>query len=212
MEYLKIREETGIKLGELIARDVGKIVKRTYWNNKKIYQLFGKRSSKEIINDGTTCFMNPCLDFTLVSASLMKANNLEYGMIIEEYLPTKDFAFNRLHFVLEFKDKEEKYTLNYKGCNIVYVEKGEYTGRKDMPQAQIIKIPGEKIDPNKTIYENLGYKNLEEFCEKKLKGYCLEKNLGRLKKDNTMENYYGYKKNFGEDLIINPQSSNQLSI
>jgi len=203
--------ETGVGLGKQIAQYVNEKVKRTYWDNKKIRQLFGKRSAKEIINDGTTSFMNPCLDFTLVSASLMKSKNMEYDIIIEEHLPTKDFDFNRLHFVLEFKDKGEKYMLNYKSCNVVYVEKGGYAGRKDLPQAQIIKIPGEIIYPDKTIYENMGYGSLEELCEKRLKEYSLEKNLKRLERDNTIENYSEYQKNFGDGLIINPQPSDLLS-
>jgi hypothetical protein len=110
-----------------------------------------------------------------------------------------------LHFVIEFQnnDKQSKeYFLNYKRANEVYLLEGKYNGRQDLPLAQILKIQGLKLNPKNPLYVNLGYKTLEEFSKENFKGYSLEKNISRLKKDNSIENYQKYKQKFGEDFLI----------
>jgi len=200
LEYLLT--EKGIALGQAIALWVDKKIKRVQWTNEQIDNWFGKRSVKEIIQNGTTCFMNPCLDLTLVSSYVLTQNNIKNNLVIEEHLPTKEFNFNRLHFALDFLDETGKYFLNYEQENKAYVCVGEYSGRKDIPQAKIIKISGALIKPDKSLYENLK-ESLEKLFNGFSTGYSLEKNLQRLKEDNKAENYFRYKKNFGENFIIN---------
>ena len=192
-----------IGLAKEIVLNVNKKVERTYWSNKQIDELFGKRSANEIIKNGTTCFMNPCLDLTLVSASMMYSQNILHSLVIEEHFATQKFPFNRLHFVLEFKPEKEIYTLNYKTCNEVHISKGDYRGRSDIPLAKMIRISGKRINPNKNIYENLGYNNLDNLLQNKFKGYSLESNLNRLKQDNSRENYKAYLAHYGKSFEIN---------
>ncbi len=192
MEYLLT--EKGIALGQAIALWVDKKIKRTYWTNEQINKKFGRRSIKEIIEERTTCFMNPCSDLTLVSSYLLTQNQIKNNLVIEEHLPTKEFNFNRLHFALDYADGTGIYHLNYKDNNFAYVGIGEYLGREDIPQAQLIRISGEEINPNKPLYENL--KNIKTE-------FSLEKNLQKLKRDNSEENYNHYKKKYGERFIIN---------
>jgi len=206
--------KTGIEFAKEIVSEVNKKVKRVYWTNEEINRYFGRRSAKEILDNGTTCFMNPCLDLNLASGFLISSKNMHYTLVIEELLPAKDFNFdksnlvlkdfnfNRLHFTLEFQDTGGKYVINYKRENEVCILKGEYGGRKDIPVAQIIRIPGEKINPDKPIYRNLGYGSLEDLIENQFKGYSLGENLERLKKDNSLENYGHYKKRYGEKVRI----------
>jgi hypothetical protein len=192
----------GIDLAKNIALEVNKKVRRVYWTNEQIDKWFGRRSTQEIIKNGTTCFMNPCLELTLVSAYLMSSEQILHELIIEEHLPTKEFPFNRLHFAINFQYKNERCNLNYKRNNEVHIFKEEYNGRGDIPRAQIIKIPGENINPYKNLYENLGYNTLEDLIKGKFKGYSLESNLNRLKQDNSQENYRFYKEKYGERLNI----------
>jgi len=193
-----------------IVYKIDKKVKRIYWTNEEIDKYFAKRSAISILDSETTCFMNPCLDLTLASAAIMHSKDIPHVFVIEEHLPTKEFPFNRLHFALEFKDERKNYVLNYKTGNRVYISEGNYNGRKDIPMAQIMRIPGKKINPYKTIYKNLGYDTLEELIKNKFKGYSLENNLNRLKRDNSEEEYKSYKTRCGEkfNIIIEPQ--NQL--
>ncbi len=193
MEYLLT--ETGIALGQAIALWVDKKIKRTYWTNEQIDKWFGKRSIKEIIEEETTCFMNPCFDLTLVSSYLLTQNKIKNDVVIEEHLPTNEFNFNRLHFALNFTDGTGEYYLNYKNKNFAYINAGKYSGRKDISQAQLIKISGEIIDSTKPLYENLN-KNIKT-------GFSLEKCIKRLKQDNSLENYNQYRQKCGERFVIN---------
>lgn len=196
------KDEDGMGFAKKIIFEVNNKIKRVYWTNEEIDKWFGKRSAKEIINNGTTCFMNSCLDVTLVSASIIYSKNIPYTLVIEEHLPTKEFKFNRLHFVLEFEYDKNKYFLNYKRCNDVYIYEGVYNGRRDIPFAQIMRIPGKKINPNKSLHENLNYNNLEDLLKKEFRDYSLKTNLMRLKQDNSKENYYLFKQKYGENFII----------
>jgi len=143
--------------------------------------------------------------------------HIPYKFIIEEQLPTKDFNFDkstlvlkdfdfRLHFALDFQNKDEKYGLDYKRENEVHIFYGGYNGRTDIQNAQIIRVSGEKINPFIPLYKNLGYNSLEDLIKDKFKGYSLEKNLKRLKQDNSIENYKAYKQRCGENfnIIIKP--------
>ena len=202
MEFVFSKDKNETDIAEDVVLQVNQKVKRVYWTNDKIDKFFARRSAKEIITDGTTCFMNPCLDLTLVSSYFLSSNNIEHNFVIEEHLPTKEFSFNRLHFALEFQNQNKNYTLNYKRVNEVYLSEGNYAGREDIPCVQIIKIPGENINPYKSIYRNLGYDTLEDLIKDKFKGYSLDSNINKLKQDNYKENYNQYKKRFGKELNL----------
>ena len=213
MEYLKYdAKEKGIAFGQAVVSWVNKKIKRVFWTNSEIDKWFGKRSVNEIIQNGTTCFMNPCFDLTLVSSYLMTQNKINNNFVVEEHLPTKEFNFNRLHFALNFTEGMEKYYLNYKSGSIVYIGAGEYQGRKDILQAQMTKISGLLINPKKPLHKSLKHSSLEKLFKNMTIGFSLEKNIDRLKQDNNQENYSLYKQKCGENLIINSQQQNQPSI
>lgn len=187
-----------------IVSEVDKKVKRVYWTNEQIDKYFGKRPINEILSSGETCFMNPCSDLTIVSSYIMSRKKIPNNLIIEEHLPSDGFNFNRLHFVIEFQDPtlNEEYSLNYKRANEVYLLKGKYSGRKDLPLSKKIKLSGKKINPLKPIHEIFGYNTLESFFKEQFNGYSLESNILKLKKDNSLENYENYKNRFGEKFQI----------
>jgi len=194
---------SGIIFARELISNVDKAVKRTYWTNQEIDKFFGKRSAKEIIKDGTTCYMNPCSDLNLVSSYILFINNLPHEWIIEEILPTKEFNFSRLHFILEFKEDNHFYSIDYKRNNEVYIFNGKYNGREDLQIKQTIRIQNHQINLEKSLYENINNSQLSNL----LKNYSLEANLNRLKQDNYIENYERFKRIFGENFIIK-QSQN----
>ncbi len=198
---------SGIEIAKRIVSNVDEMVKRIYWTNKEIHKWFGKRSAKEILNNGHTCFMNPCSDLTLVSSFIMDQNKIPHEWIIKEYLPTENFNFNRLHFVLEFKHNDKLHVLDYQKLNDVYIYEGKYNGRQDLPATTTIKIPSTQIDLKKSLYEIINNSHIKNS----LVNYSLEKNLARLKQDNSIENYERFKKTHGEEFIIKqPQSQPSL--
>jgi hypothetical protein len=191
----------GIYTARDIIHEVNTKVKRVFWPNEQIDEFFARRSATEILYNGTTCFMNPCLDLTLVSSSIMSSKKIPHSFVIEEHLPTPEFPFNRLHFALEFKNGNQDYVIDYKGENEVHIYMGKYNGRKDIPSAQIIRILGDKINPYKALFKSLGYDTIEGIKNKFL-GYSLEANLSRLKQDNSTENYRDYLRRNGENLKV----------
>lgn len=201
--------DKSIELAKEIALETNKRVKRIYWTNEEIEKYFGNRSTQEIIQNGTTCFMNPCLDLTLVSAYLMSSRRVEHDLIIEEHLPTQEFPFNRLHFAIEFKNSDKSYFINYKRNNEVHIFKGNYNGREDILQEKMIILPGEKINPYRQIYKNLGYETLEELIKDKFTGFSVEHIINRLKHDNSLKNFNDYLKKYGEGLNIITKLQNQ---
>ncbi len=211
MRFIFSKKRKGINLGKEIISEVNERVKRVYWTNEEIDKFFAKRSANEIIQNRTTCYINPCLDLTLASAAILFSKNTPYFFVIEEHLPTQEFPFNRLHFALEFQYENKKYALNYKRCNEVYLYEGDYKGREDIPLAQIIRVSGESINPYRPLYKNLGYTTLNDLIKNKFKGYSLESNLNRLKQDNSEENYKLFKERYGEEFKIILKPQNQLS-
>jgi hypothetical protein len=195
----------GIYTARDIVYEVDAKVKRVFWTNEQIDEFFAKRSATEILYSEFTGFMNPCLDLTLVSSSIMSSKKIPHVFVIEEHSPTLEFPFNRLHFALEFKNGNQDYVMDYKGENEVHIYIGKYNRRKDIPSAQIIKILGDKINPYKALFKSLGYNTIESMKDKFL-GYSLEANLSRLKQNNSIENYKDYLRRNGEKfkIIIKP--------
>ena len=202
MNFLIPQGQDGIILAKEIISEVNNRVRRIYWTNDEIDKYFAKRSATEILRNGFTGFMNPCLDLTLVSASMIASRDIPYFFIIEEHLPTTNFDFNRLHFVLEFQSRDRQYFLNYKKDNEVHIGEGKYEGRKDIPLSQIKRISGEKINPYKPIYQNFGYETLNAFIENEFNGYSLESNLQRLKLDNSVTNFNKHEKECGKNFKV----------
>ena len=194
--------KNGIDLAKEIVFEVDEKIERIFWTNEQIDKFFAQRSAIEILKNGKTGFMNPCLDLTLVSAAIMASKSIPYFFVIEEHLPTSEFNFNRLHFALDFQHKNIKYFLNYKKANEVHIGKGEYIGRQDIPLSQIIRIPGEIINPYRPICKSLGYDTLNDLIKDKFNDYSLELNIKRLKQDNSKENYISHKKECGDKFKI----------
>ncbi len=189
---------SGIHLAKKIISMVDEAVKRIYWTNEEIDKWFAKRSAKEIINSKHTCLMNPYPDLTFVTSYILSLNNLPHEWVIEKHLSTEDFNLNRLHFVLEFNLHKKQYVIDYKRANDVYVYEGKYDGKEVLLKKQGIRIPDNKINLEESLYENMKNSNPKNY----LVGYLLEKNINRLKQDNSQENYERFTRLFGENLIV----------
>lgn len=182
---------------ENIIYQTDKKVKRVYWTNEEIDEWFGKRSVSKIIENGTTCFMNPCSDLSIVSASILNQNKIPYSLSITENLPEKHFDFNRIHFILRLNYQNAPLYIDYKRNNEVYLSR-EFPEKNSRIIKQVIQIPGEEIDIKKSLQENIKNSSKGKF----LKSFSLDKNINRLKKDNSPENYDSFIEHYGNELRI----------
>lgn len=199
---LPIITATGTEFLEQIVIWTDLNIERAKWSNRAIERQLGRRTANQIIQSGNTCYMNPCLDLTLVAAAIAQINGVPHTLIIEEHGPTDKFPANRLHFALETKEFGDFY-LNYKSGNTVEIGNGNYPGRADIPRIQMIHIDGRDIDYSMPLHTNLHHGNLNEALKKLFKGYNLTQQLKRLAKDNTDRNYQAHIKKNGLAFKVN---------
>jgi len=160
-------------------------IEKKRWDNDKLEQKFGKRSAMEILKDGDTFYMNPCLDYTLVTYEILRRNSFRPSIAIDELIQ-KLYDFHNLHFALEFKHKNQPYYLDFTQLNKVLLGRGMFSNeRDDVTVFQTLRIRKE-LDPEKNIFENLS-----EY-EEKLMDFRIERVLKQIKKDNTPKTYKSY--------------------
>jgi hypothetical protein len=194
--------ETGIDFATRLVMWVDKYITRDRWSDRDIERTFARRSPIQVIEEGETFYMNPCLDLTLATAGLAQRNGVPHTLVMEEHGPTADYSFNRLHFALELHDTETTWHINYRNGNNVHIGKGNYPGRKDLPQLTFIRKDWYEIDYTIPLHASLGFKTLPQAFKKLFKGYDIAKQLARLKKDNTKRNYEAYQKACSSEFVL----------
>ena len=195
----------GINLAKEIVENVGNTVKRVRWTNEEIDKNVGKRRAREIIESENTHYMNPCLDLTLASLLLLKERGVNHALVIEEHAPTRDYPFNRLHFVAEFSDNTGSYVINYAKPNLVTLSQGVYTRHPEIEQRKLIRLTKEVLDLSSLVHVNLGAKSVDDLGDI-FEGYKLASNVDRLKEDNTPIKYQAYLKKKGHNLQVRIES------
>jgi len=192
----------GICYASSLVEQIDQQIKRVRWTSEKIDRKFAKRSGKEILEEGETFYMNPCLDLTLATAALMRRDTINYQMAIEEHDKTEKMPFNHVHFALEFSDRTGSYFINFKTMEIVQIGRENYLGRPDIPQVQLFRIDGSKIDPAKSLSQNLGFTSIEETLRKLFHGYQITPHIEKLKRDNTPKKFEEYEKETSKNLKV----------
>lgn len=164
-------------------------VERKKWSNEEIEEKFTKRDSRQILEEGHTCYMNPCLDINLVVYEVLRTNAFNPIFVIQELTYNHS---NHLHFAIEFNYQEELYFLDIVAMNHVSLKKGKYHHHKEsIKSLQIIRMDGD-FNPNDAPLSSIG----ENF---KPIGFDLDLQLARLKRDNTPKTYENYLARIGDN-------------
>ena len=175
------------KLEEFVSSTLfwlDKRVKRRRWSDSEIDEQFAKRSAEQVLAEGHTCYMNPCLDFTLVLHDTLRINGLDPVMAIRE-LSGGGYPFNRLHFGSEFVYEGEPYFLEFKTLNEVFLGRGKFFGLREGTKTVGTLRLASVITPDMNIFDVLG----EPLP---FRDFRLGLQLGRLKQDNTDKTYRRY--------------------
>ena len=173
------------RMGKLVSW-IDARVKMKHWSNEEIVAKFTKRDAKTILIDGDIGFMNSCSDLTLVALALLKKNGFKPILVVEK-LKQKKYDFVRMHFVLEFFDKDVLYFLEFIQGNQVLLRKGEYPARHN-EEIETLKI--QRIENNIRFDQNM--QSVLEEAKFDLSDFHLEKVVAQLQKDNTPETYANY--------------------
>ena len=170
------------------------------WDNDKIDSAFAQRSAEQILADGHTFYMNPCLDYTLVMLELLKRNEVDAALVMEEL--RGEYPFNRVHFALEFSDGKTPRFIDFSHGMHVRYGIGEYRHHNsDLEQISIRRSPGGDIKPELPLHQSLGC-NLLEHIDGYFVDFSLDVVIERLKQDNTEKNYEAFEQKHGDGLLL----------
>ena len=169
-------------------RWVMKNIEKRRWTNRELEEKFGRRTVAEILNEGHTCYMNPCADYTFLVTELLKENGFDLTLVVEELkLPKK--TYSELHFALELFVDDKLHFVDYVTLDEIKFKKGKFVDRFEGEyKLNEIKIEASRLDPFECPLKSLGINSLEDI-PKVFEHYSFEPHLKQLKKDNTPETY-----------------------
>jgi len=121
-------------------------VKRVRWDDEKIENSFANRTVSQIFEDGTTCYMNNCFDFSLTSLEMLKSCGYDSKLIVER-VKQKYKEYEEMHFGLEAFDGNHVHFLDYSLMNNVYSGFGAHMN----PRSDIVSLERYMIDGKNLI-------------------------------------------------------------
>lgn len=158
MEISKIQEAD--KLNQAIdytIKFVNNNVKKKEWTNEEIDEKLGRRSIKQIIQDGDTCYMASCLDTSLVAMVVLSAKGMD-PVFLRQDLVTETYQTPRIHFAIEFDYKGHPFFLDFNSGNTVFFRMGKYQNLDDrVKQTGIERFKSSSIDLQEPAYIALNY-------------------------------------------------------
>ena len=171
---------------------VGKIVdtidaaiERRPWTNEKIEKHFARRSPAQIMEEGNTCYMGPCLDLTLVARLHLAQQGYASTLIVDEFFSARYGQF-AVHFALEIPSVKGVHMLDFATRNKIIFREGSYANELEPPKDQIVLRFNDSINPYFSFFNSSAHMP-------HLKRYAWNSHLTRLKNDNTQETYQRYK-------------------
>lgn len=168
-----------------LVQHIHKLIKKQRVENEYIDTKVGKLSARELLSEGKTFYMNPCLDFVLVTIEGLKRIGIEEIKLVVDELQCS-WGFYRIHFGIEIK-KEEVYYIDYRTKNDVFLGKGEFKSNyieKGENVVNSIKVEAGNISTDDNIY-NLIERGLCKF--KKFNLQILDLIKEKWKSDNSPE-------------------------
>lgn len=192
---IKKSKKSSYELIKPIVESVDRNIKRQRWSNEKLEKRFAKRNAREIIDEGDTHYISPCLDLTLVTLQLLKEKGFSTTFLIEQSksLLSKD---TKLHFVVEFNNGEGH--INYNIINNVIISGGSYLNLNQVRSINlsISRIDGKNISYSDNLGSILNMNSLEELNSRYLE-FSFQKKLTKMKRKNTTGLYEKYVEFWG---------------
>ena len=169
-----------------IVQYVHKLLKKVRFENEYLDKHFGKLSARELLSRGKTFYMNPCLDFVLVTIEWLKRTGIDNIQFIAEELKCPWDLF-KVHFGIEIEHQTKKYYIDYRGKNDVFLGEGNFRSKYEKKWEKIInsiRVNAKDISVDDNIY-SLMEKWVIKF--KKFNSSWLEQLTEKIKKHNVPE-------------------------
>ncbi|MBT3262720.1 hypothetical protein HN992_02850 [Candidatus Woesearchaeota archaeon] len=171
-------------------------IKRVKWSDKEINDFFANRTVSEMFENGTTCYMNNCFDFSLTSLEMLKSCGYDTNLIIER-VKQKYKNHEEMHFGLEAFDGDYLHFLDYSLMNNVYTGFGKHMNpRSDLVSLERYSIEGDKFDKDSNFFEIIENENNSDL-DKFVENYNINIHKQRLIDSNTDKNYEKYLSRLG---------------
>lgn len=184
----EINKENTITTLTNIVKHTHKILKKERFENSFIDKNFSKQTTRELLTTGKTFYMNPCLDFVLVTIEWLKKSGFENIQFIMEELECPQNIY-KVHFGIEVTIKNNPYYIDYIGKNDVHIGKWKFASNFEHKGETVVnttKTDAKNISLDDTLYSLVEKKVIhpKNFKINEL----LETFKTRLKKHNTIEN------------------------
>ncbi|MFA7298879.1 MAG: hypothetical protein WC010_04520 [Candidatus Absconditabacterales bacterium] len=164
------------------------LVKKERMENDYIDKNLGKLSAREILSNGKVFYMNPCLDFVLVTIEGLKKTEIEkIDFIVDELICPGNVC--KLHFGIEILYQGTIHYIDHRSKNDVFIGKGNFQSTysdKGESVDNTIKINANEVFTDDNVYSLIN-KGLLPF--KLFDPEILKMLTEKLKHDNTVENF-----------------------
>ncbi len=107
---------------------IHKLVKKEKMENTYIRDNLWSLSTREILSRGKTFYMNPCLDYVLVTMEALKKSGIKNTIFVVDELACPG-NFYKLHFGIEIPHEWENYYIDYRTKNDVFIGKGNFESK-----------------------------------------------------------------------------------
>ncbi len=137
-----------------VIQHIHNLVKKEKTDNEYIEKHMGKLSARNILATGKTSYMNPCLDFVLVTIEWLKRSWIKDINLVIDELETQWWP-HKIHFGIELRNKWTTYYIDYRFKNNVFIGKGDFESKYQEKWERVankIKINSKYISIDDNMY------------------------------------------------------------
>ena len=137
-----------------VIQHMHSLVKKVKTDNTYIEKHMGKLSARNILARGKTSYMNPCLDFVLVTIEWLKRAWIEDIQFVIDELEWTWWP-HKIHFGIELIHKGTPYYVDYRFKNNVFIGKGNFDSSYQEKWENVvnkIKVDAKNISIDDNMY------------------------------------------------------------
>lgn len=185
-----------------VIEHIHTLIKKEKVENEYIDTCFGKLSARKILSNGKIFYMNPCVDFVLVTIEGLKKSACKNIKLIVDELQCP-WNIYKIHLGIEVNHEWKTYYIDYKSKNDVCIWAWKFKSKyedKEETTVNTIEIEGKNVSTDDTLYDLIEKWVLPfKFFDPRI----LDMLKAKLKQDNTEEERKSFLTKIG-----NPNKAN----
>lgn len=123
-------------------------VQKTVWDTQRLQKRFMRRTPEEILSEGDTLAMAPCVDRTVIAALALRWNEVPFNVVVHECEIVGFWRPTTVHLAVEIEEDARPYWFDFNAYETRFLE-GSYTFRPDVviKTLQLMRLRGLDYDP-----------------------------------------------------------------